>query len=82
MANKKKEDGDELEELVSTPDEKDKKSAIDGVLVSESEFKGNKMIVLKRNPEDKYPMQMGKTKCRLIVDNIDAIIEFLEKYEK
>ncbi len=76
----KKNDDDEIESLVEAPTSK--KNPIDGVLVSESEFKGNKMLVLKKSPDDKYPLQMGKAKLRLVLNNIDAIIAFLEKYEK
>lgn len=77
-----KDEKDQMESLVEAPNAANKKNPIDGVLVSESEFKGNKMLVLKRTPDDKYPLQMGKAKLRLILSNIDAIVAFLEKYEK
>lgn len=51
-------------------------------IVEESEFKGNKMIVLKNNEEDKYPFQFGVKKARLVVENIEEIKKFVEKYDK
>ena len=46
-------------------------------IVEFGEFKGNKMIILKRNPEDKYPFQFGLSKARLIVENINDIEKFV-----
>ncbi len=43
-----------------------------------SEFKGNKMIELKKSAEDKYPFKFGKTKAKLIVENFEAIKKFAE----
>jgi len=51
-------------------------------IVEESEFKGNKMIVLKNNEEDQYPFQFGVKKAKLVLENIDAIKAFVEKYDK
>ncbi|TSC93297.1 MAG: Uncharacterized protein Athens101428_715 [Candidatus Berkelbacteria bacterium Athens1014_28] len=51
-------------------------------IVEESEFKGNKMIVLKNDEEDKYPFQFGLKKAKLVVENIDEIKKFVEKYDK
>jgi hypothetical protein len=50
-------------------------------IVSESEFKGNPMIVIKLDEEDKYPFQFGVKKAKLILENIDAIKKFVEKNE-
>ncbi len=44
-----------------------------------TEYKGNKLIVLKRNEEDKYPFSFGKTKARMIVENFEAIKQFAEE---
>jgi hypothetical protein len=76
---KKKNEDDELESLVEVPSADKKKNPIDGVLVSLSEFKGNKMLVLKRTPEDKYPLQFGVGKAQLIMENVAAIEEFLRQ---
>jgi len=51
-------------------------------IVSESEYKGNPMIVIKTSEEDKYPFQFGLKKAKLILENIDAIKEFVKKYDK
>lgn len=44
-----------------------------------SEFKGNKVITLKRSPEDKFPFSFGKAKAKLIVENYAAIKKFAEE---
>lgn len=51
-------------------------------IVSESEFKGNPMIVLKNDEEDKFPFQFGLKKAKLILENIEAIKQFVEKHDK
>lgn len=51
-------------------------------IVTESEFKGNKMIVIKNNEDDQYPFQFGVKKAKMVLENIDAIKEFVEKYDK
>lgn len=51
----------------------------DGNMIEYSEYKGNKLIVLKRNEEDKYPFSFGKTKAKLIVENFEAIKKFAEE---
>ena len=43
------------------------------------EFKGNKIIVLKRNDQDQFPFSFGKGKAKLIVENFDAIKQFAEE---
>ncbi|MEM3369547.1 MAG: hypothetical protein QXF07_01555 [Candidatus Micrarchaeia archaeon] len=49
------------------------------MVVEYSEFKGNKLIVLKRDENDKYPFQFGKSKARLIVQHFDEIKAFAEE---
>ena len=51
-------------------------------IVSESEFKGNPMIVIKNSEEDKFPFQFGLKKARLILENIEDIKKFVEKHDK
>jgi hypothetical protein len=36
-------------------------------MVERTEFKGNKIIVLKRSEEDKYPFSFGVGKAKLIL---------------
>ena len=49
------------------------------MVVEYGEFKGNKLIILKRNEQDNFPFQFGKGKARLIIENIDAIKKFAEE---
>ena len=50
--------------------------------VSESEYKGNPMIVIKSTPEDTYPFQFGVKKAKLVLAHIEEIKKFVEKHEK
>ena len=50
-------------------------------IVSESEFKGNPMLVIKNSEEDKFPFQFGIKKAKLILENIENIKEFVAKHE-
>ena len=50
-------------------------------IVEESEFKGNPMIVLRRNPEDRYPFQFGLSKAKLVVESIEEIKAWVAKQE-
>ena len=43
------------------------------------EFKGRKVIKLKRSADDKYPFIFGKAKAKLIIENYDIIKEFAEE---
>ena len=47
-------------------------------MIEYGEFKGNKMIILKRDENDKYPFQFGKNKAKMIVENFEAIKAFAE----
>jgi hypothetical protein len=49
------------------------------MVVEYGEFKGNKMIILKRSDDDNYPFQFGKAKAKLIVENFDSIKKFAEE---
>ena len=51
-------------------------------IVSESEFKGNPMIVLKNDEDDQYPFQFGVKKAKLVLENIESVKKFVEKYDK
>jgi hypothetical protein len=51
-------------------------------VVSESEYKGNPMIVIKNSEEDKFPFQFGLKKAKLILENIEEIKKFVTKYDK
>lgn len=47
-----------------------------------TEFKGNKVIQLKKDEEEKYPYSFGKKKAKLIVENYEAIKKFAEEAEE
>ena len=51
-------------------------------IVSESEFKGNAMIVLKNSEEDQFPFQFGVKKAKLVLESIEEIKKFVEKNDK
>ncbi len=51
-------------------------------VATESEFKGNPMLVLSQGPEDRFPFQFGLKKARMILENLDAIRAFVEKHDK
>jgi hypothetical protein len=48
-------------------------------MIDYGEFKGNKMIILKKDDNDNYPFQFGKQKAKMIVENIEAIKQFAEE---
>ena len=50
-------------------------------IVSESEFKGNPMIVLKRTEDDQYPFQFGLSKAKLMLESIEEIKAWVAKTE-
>ena len=43
------------------------------------EFKGNKIIVLKKSDDDQFPFSFGKGKAKLIVENFEVIKKFSEE---
>ncbi|MFA5049796.1 MAG: hypothetical protein WC501_02200 [Candidatus Micrarchaeia archaeon] len=47
--------------------------------VEYGEYRGNKLIKLMRNENDKYPFSFGKSKAKLIVENFDEIKKFAEE---
>ena len=48
--------------------------------VSESEYKGNPMLVIKSTPDDKFPFQFGLKKAKLILEHIEDIRKFVAKH--
>ncbi len=43
------------------------------------EYKGHKLIVLKRTENDRFPFKFGLSKAKLIIENIEAIKKFVEE---
>ena len=50
--------------------------------VSESEYKGNPMMVIKSTAEDKFPFQFGLKKAKLVLAHVEDIKRFVEKHDK
>jgi hypothetical protein len=48
-------------------------------MIEYGEFKGNKLIILKRKEDDTFPFSFGKNKAKLIVENFEAIKKFAEE---
>ena len=46
-----------------------------------SEYQGKPVIALREKPEDQYPFSFGYKKAKMILENIEAIKEFLSKCE-
>ena len=46
-----------------------------------TEYKGNKILVLKRSEEDAYLFSFGKAKAKLIVEHIEEIKKFAKETE-
>ena len=49
------------------------------MVVEFDEFKGNKMIVLKRTEDDRFPFKFGRNKAKLLIENYDAVKKFAEE---
>lgn len=49
------------------------------MVVEYDEFKGNKLIVLKRDDADQYPFKFGKRKAQLILENLEEVKKFAEE---
>lgn len=49
------------------------------VVVEFGEFKGNKLIILKRTAEDNFPFQFGLGKAKLILGAINEIQKFVDE---
>ena len=48
-------------------------------IIEYKEFKGNKILVIKKDENDKYPFSFGKNKAKLITENIEEIKKFAEE---
>ncbi len=52
------------------------------MVVEISEFKGNKILVLKKTADDTYPFSFGVNKAKLILEHLDDIKKFVEDNQK
>jgi len=50
--------------------------------VTETEYKGNPLLVIRQTPDDTFPFQFGLKKARLMLQHVDAIRNFVAKYQK
>jgi len=49
------------------------------MLVEKTEYKGQPVLILKRNENDKYPFSFGLSKARLIIEGFEDIKKFVEE---
>jgi len=49
------------------------------MIVERSEYKGNPLLVIKRDENDKFPFSFGLAKAKMILENIDEIKKFVEE---
>lgn len=47
-----------------------------------SEYKGNRILILKKNEEDKFGFRFGLSKAKLIMENLDTIQDFIDSSEQ
>ncbi len=52
------------------------------MVVEFDEYKGNKMIVLKRSEDDTYPFKFGKNKAKLVVQYFEEVKKFAEEEDE
>lgn len=52
------------------------------MLIEESEFKGNPMLVLKNDENDRFPFSFGLSKAKKILEAIEQIKVFVAKHDK
>ena len=50
-------------------------------MIEFGDFKGRKVIKIKKGEEDTFPFTFGKAKAKLIVENFEAIKKFAEEEE-
>ena len=51
------------------------------MIVEKTEYKGQPVLILKRNENDKYPFSFGLSKARLIIEGIEDIKKFVEEHD-
>lgn len=52
------------------------------MIIERSEYKGNPMLVIKRNETDKFPFSFGLTKAKMILESLDEIKKFVKENDK
>lgn len=49
------------------------------MIVEKTEYKGQPVLILKRNENDRYPFSFGLGKARMILEAIEDIRKFVEE---
>ncbi len=52
------------------------------MIVEKSEFKGNPVLVIKRDENDKFPFSFGLTKAKMILETLEEIKKFVAENDK
>ena len=52
------------------------------MIIERTEYKGQPVIILKRNENDRYPFSFGLGKARMILESIEDIKKFVEENDK
>lgn len=52
------------------------------MIVEKTEYKGQPVLILKRNENDRYPFSFGMSKARLILEAIEEIKKFVQENDK
>ena len=52
------------------------------MFIEQSEFKGNPMLVIKNDENDRFPFSFGLSKAKKILGAIEEIKAFVEKNDK
>ena len=47
------------------------------MIVERTEYKGQPVLILKRNENDKYPFSFGLPKARLIIEGFEEVKKFV-----
>lgn len=50
-------------------------------IVEVSEYKGNPVLTLKNDPDDRYPFTFGVKKAKLVLEHIEDIRKFVAEHE-
>lgn len=51
------------------------------MIIERSEYKGNPILVIKRNEDDKFPFSFGVSKAKMMIENIEEIKKFVADNE-
>ncbi|MCX5714383.1 MAG: hypothetical protein NT033_06155 [Candidatus Omnitrophica bacterium] len=50
-------------------------------MIEKTQYKGKPVLIIKRDPDDKFPFSFGLHKAKLILENIEEIKKFVEENE-